>query len=875
MQSGLIDANPTTHQEKQSVDQPSNDCAQLLESYGLNYAETKHYLHVGDSSAQVSWIFYISIIRLQLTPALNKIIPLLLDQSLSFKIPKDKTTARKMLDGSFGLDHIGKIICIYPSIEQIQNTAKTLIDATTGFRGPAVPGTHYLGACVYTEHAEKHAHPQMNRSKKSGKAPSWPFNEVIPLQTPVSKPLWNYKYRPLQIIKPDFKGNVIRANYFKSPFNIRSCVIKEGIKNMWADEFGRDIVDRIKWQYELYQELAGYVPTPNIFDCFYEGGNIYLTMEYIKGLSFNDILTYVYDGGSWMQLPLPEKIKLTDYFIKILQVVDKLHTRNFVHRDITPANFIVDKNHNIHLIDMELTYSLKKQHPLPPFKQGTAGYMSIEQKRHLPPTIKEDIYALGALMIRTFCGISPMTLDTGHLNTLQTPLNSLTDNFELTALIVQCLSPDPEARPTITNIITFFHNYLAALQLSAPNDAHTKIRSQSSHSEMYDLTEVIQTGINGLQSHYCLSEAGFWLNLPLEPELPGIAPSLQQPHPSFFTGVAGILFVLARSYQQGFDLNFENYNKHVQYLEQQDTHETWDFAFGKPGMAVAIAEGIRSELIDIGHLSNLDNYFHNIELSNLALSTGIAGHGLALLSCKPFITESLYETQMNQIISRYLKTQLKNGSWPIFRDRPKIKGDTITGMLSGTAGIIYFLLQYARANKNDTVLRAIARGMEWLKINSIRRDNGYVWPVSVNSKSIDISFAHGSPGIIMTFIQAFDVLQDPDYKKVADKALYLIPEQRVSDDFTQYSGLAALGELSLDAYVVLNSEQWRARATWIAALLANTQICNPRKQGHWWINMNNELVRGLINGSAGILHFLLRAKDPFKTKHFLVPKSLI
>ena len=62
------------------------------------------------------------------------------------------------------------------------------------------------------------------------------------------------------------------------------------------------------------------------------------------------------------------------------------------------------------IIDMELSYSLTAAYPDPPFQLGTIGYMSPEQEAIATPTVKEDIFSLGAIMLQVWTGISPYKL---------------------------------------------------------------------------------------------------------------------------------------------------------------------------------------------------------------------------------------------------------------------------------------------------------------------------------------------------------------------------------------------------------------------------------------------------------------------------------
>ncbi len=74
-------------------------------------------------------------------------------------------------------------------------------------------------------------------------------------------------------------------------------------------------------------------------------------------------------------------------------------------------NFLVTDKNEIVLIDLELTYSMSDRYPEPPFKFGTEGFMSPEQRALESPTISEDVYSIGALMISFFTNLFPSKFD--------------------------------------------------------------------------------------------------------------------------------------------------------------------------------------------------------------------------------------------------------------------------------------------------------------------------------------------------------------------------------------------------------------------------------------------------------------------------------
>lgn len=107
----------------------------------------------------------------------------------------------------------------------------------------------------------------------------------------------------------------------------------------------------------------------------------FITMEYIDGPSLKDILT--------AQGPFPEN-QVLSILIDMCRALSFIHSRNIVHRDISPNNIVVTSGNVIKLMDFglaDLDRSDKR-------KKGTLPYMVPEIfNGHSGP--QSDIFVLG------------------------------------------------------------------------------------------------------------------------------------------------------------------------------------------------------------------------------------------------------------------------------------------------------------------------------------------------------------------------------------------------------------------------------------------------------------------------------------------------
>jgi serine/threonine protein kinase len=840
------------------------DCKSLLQNKGVEFLETNNHFFVGTILPKKGWILHLSIIESQFDDLISTVIPFLLETQVPFSVLKNERLAKLCLDGSFGFGQVGKIIAVYPvnDIEAVSLAAK-LISLTAELKGPAISTDILLKGIVYTLYSDYDANGDYSSSiPAKTKDVEWPYKEITPPIVPVQKKLWNYKYKPLSLIKDDLKGRVIMANYFKSLFTIKLCVIKEGIQNVWSDKWGRDIIDRLKWQHELYAELAGKVNIPNIFDFFYENENAYLVMEFIKGDSLDGKISSIYNGNSWQSLAVKDKLVLIEYLLNVITVMKQLHKLGYIHRDITPANFLIDKRDVLFLIDMELTYSLKHHKPNPPFRLGTPGYASPEQLEHQLPTVKEDIYALGALMLFMFTGISPVKFEKKNRRKLLDSLCFFSENYPLSALITSCLLDNSEERPCLDKIRDAINTFKQELSSSRQQKSGKTI-----HSKLYktDWNLLINEALKGLVTFGHLNRKNQWESLIKQDDIVhGYQPVERIVQAGFQTGVAGILYLLSRAQKMGYTIEpcRKAFEASSEFIRQAISNTEVDISpgvyDGLAGIGLVLHEGISAGLLAKDSYCQFLDQCYMAECSGLDLANGIAGQGISLLQSRNMVSASCWQPLLEKVVQRILSEQQKDGSWNVFRSKGK-HGDKVFGLAHGIAGLLYFLIEYDNVLKNVDVSNATKKGLSWLIRNFHKKGMDHVWNTTTKSKSIDKWGCNtGIPGIALIFIKAYESYNNPLYKKIAEDALYALPGQPIYNDFTYAYGLSGLGEVYLEADRVFKRSEWQARADWISNLFWYTFQRNTNGAGFWSVTTHPDPEPDLLTGSSGIIHFLMR-----------------
>jgi serine/threonine protein kinase len=865
----------------------SEGFAPLLESLGLRFTTAGHYWQVGSITQTQGWILHLSVIKSQLPALLRVVIPELATHNVPFKIVKDVENASNLLDGCLGYQNLGKLVCIYPGTDLLASQlAATLIALTNSYRGPRIPTDFHLGSIVYTRYGSfnpviaidvKNGQQKCIYNNKGDLVPDpynipfslpkgivWPFGSIRPFTTQEAGLLLNGKYYRLSTLKNDPKGSVIKAIYFKRPWRIASCVIKQAQYAMLADDASREMSDRLKWQSTLYKDLNEKIPMPKIIDFFEEQGSTYLAMEFIKGITLHSWLDRIYSERSWLDLPTSSRLKIVDRLIAIVRLIASIHDLDYVHRDITPENFMVDKHDRLYLIDLELAWSVRSQYPNPAFGVGTPGFISPEQMNGSVPTVKEDIYALGSLMLLFFTNLLPLKWKSRNPEMLRRSLPDFIDDEQICDLICDCIQPSPNKRPelsVLTNILEYFRKKLHVSSASAHGS--TVFRQLSPDA----IHSIINAALYGLTNPILLSKKGRWLsrteykNNQMLNEQVGL-----EVRPGWHTGVAGPLWLVARAKKAGYDISrcnavYEinwNYLRH-EYLSQPATVRPGLFS-GGAGIALAIVEGLSNSLIrfDGGIQDRLSALFL-ADPQDLSLAEGVAGQGLVLLRALPWLEKSTSEQALLVYIEKLLMSQTKQGYWKTASGAQEID------LYGGNTGIILFLLAYLQIYTNAQALFSLQKAIRWLLLSAVDR-YGLFKPNIIRSSADRI-------GAILCLIRSYRLFRDEKLKSVAENNLRLIAPRIVSSNFSLQSGLCAFGHLYVEANCVFESDEWFLRSSWIAKLLSLTFQESSQHFGYWITEQNTVITADLFQGTAGIIDFLLRYHSPNKISHPFWPNE--
>ena len=166
------------------------------------------------------------------------------------------------------------------------------------------------------------------------------------------------------------------------------------------DDYARDETFRRRFYREA--RIAQTVKHPNVVPVLDTGevdGLPYMAQRYIEGMSLDDKLKR--DGPLDVQTAVQV---CTD----VAAGLEALWAAGMVHRDVKPANILLDASGRGYITDFGLAKDTQGSLlTLPGQALGSMDYMAPEQIRGEPVTAATDIYALGCVMYECMCGRPP------------------------------------------------------------------------------------------------------------------------------------------------------------------------------------------------------------------------------------------------------------------------------------------------------------------------------------------------------------------------------------------------------------------------------------------------------------------------------------
>ena len=213
-------------------------------------------------------------------------------------------------------------------------------------------------------------------------------------------------------------------------------------------------------------KLAAALDHPNVIPIYEAGeheGQLYLAMRYVKGTDMRALL----DREGKLS---PERT--IEVLAQIAGALDAAHERGLVHRDVKPANVLLDEAGHPYLTDFGITKPAGGDSTDTGQVVGTLDYLAPEQIRGEEVDGRTDCYALACVLYECLAGAPPFRRRTeaetlwAHMQGEAPPLRG---RPELNRVLARALAKERDAR--YPSCGAFIAAASKALGLAAPGPA--------------------------------------------------------------------------------------------------------------------------------------------------------------------------------------------------------------------------------------------------------------------------------------------------------------------------------------------------------------------------------------------------------------------
>ncbi|MGE5691582.1 MAG: protein kinase domain-containing protein [Pseudomonadota bacterium] len=247
------------------------------------------------------------------------------------------------------------------------------------------------------------------------------------------------RYRDVALIGRGGMGEIFRA---RDEVLGRDVAVKLLAERYAGDE---DVRERFTREALTAARLSGDPSVVTIFDVGEHGGRPFIVMEHLAGGSLEDVLR--------REQPAPGRA--LGWIDEAARALDAAHAKGVVHRDVKPANLLLDRAGHVHVADFGIASAAGlDSFTRPGTILGTAGYLSPEQAAGERATAASDRYSLAVVAYELLSGRRPFARDNPTAEAaahVQEPVPSISDEHpdlprELDAVFERALAKDPRAR---------------------------------------------------------------------------------------------------------------------------------------------------------------------------------------------------------------------------------------------------------------------------------------------------------------------------------------------------------------------------------------------------------------------------------------------
>ncbi|MDJ0384209.1 class IV lanthionine synthetase LanL [Streptomyces sp. G-G2] len=824
------------------------------------------------------WKLHLSARPDELAAVTALVLPVLRRHVCHAKYAKDPETLRAINSGVGGPGVVGKAITVYPLPGTVAEIGAELVGVLRDREGPQVVSDRRIDprSPVYYRYGPFTGEYRTGRGGRlesvmtgpdgqlfdglavgAYRCPPWaedPFPTAAARTGPAGgrsvRGLGGGRYEITAGIVRTPQGNVYRALDRSSG---RTVVVKQARAFVSEDPTGTDSRDRLRNERGILAALAPVTGVPRGLDYFRHQPDEYLVMS---DCGDRDLRRDVQENGPYADARPPRSPDaLPELATRLLRIVDEIHGRGVVIRDLKPNNVVLDGAGLCHVID----FGISELNGVGP-RGATPGYSAPVLRATGPAAPADDYYALGATLCFAATGLDPVIVDTGtgtgagtgagtdaainRDRTLEGLAWALPGRAHggLRAAIGGLMSFDPAVRTSAA----------AGLRTGTPDPSPASRRlPRPLPRPRPRLDDVLLQEVIAHTAEYCVAEA----RRIADPELAARSPV---PTPiDVYGGSSGLgLELLHHTHRPGVP---EAVDALARWTADQSRNLSPGFYAGRAGVDLFLAEAGVAPAPAYPTQPALPTRAPDGGPPEADLIEGVAGIGVGRLLLARGAADGA-GADAHVAVAAECQRMLTSGRARLTPAGARTTGSAALdeGLAHGGAGVAYFLLEFGSATGDPEAVRAAEEACA--RLASVTPDIIAAARAPGATRRYG-SWCRGLAGIGTVLVRAADRLGEPAYLTLAQRSARtcatLAPRMPLVG---QCCGLSGVGDLMLDlagASSAAASEEFR-RAAETIALIILTRSGGPRSRPTFPDTGLTTPTATWATGSAGVLSFLRR-----------------
>lgn len=713
------------------------------------------------------WKIHVSAIPSNAEMILDQVSTYCHTNQITFKVILDPEVLARNLSKSGKRSSSGKFITIYPINEDdFVNTIIALGEKLKNYNGPYILSDKRYEDCKvlyyrygrmnikekrYINNKWRHVIEGPNKEvyiddpMPSYNQPSWIIDplEKCTGKNAIEGKFCNGKYTINDVIHMSNSGGVYLA---KEENTQQTVILKEARPSLALLKNGVDAIGLRKNEMEILKVLADCPAVPKLRDHFYEWEHFFISVDYIQGKTFHQIVTdpvFIDNKQSNPQLNLKLGVSI---FIEILKSLRSVHQCDVSIGDVSGYNVMITPTGQAKFIDFESATNKEMAFDGSYFME-TRGFRYHKLREDLANRFEVDIEGVGLLFLSffhntgCFYSVSP--------DNVKKILDGLLKDSIITKGIFEILE----------KMIFSAHHFQfdsAIQELSTQGMMlETKTNTFYTTADIRNSVKItLQKTYECLLNNACLDSSGRIFRF-----------VNQEKQLSLWRGSLGV-FLTIEKLENVLSLKSSKINELGDKLNRfinQTSIANPSYFDGNAGIALGTYKSKRLQSQHINKILITD-------VIELNLYEGICGIGLAYLHIYRFNKADNHLLEQASLIGKEVVKGLKN-----FKEKQFSVQEL--GFYNGLSGISYFLLELYEDTKNLVFFDAAYQVLEHCLNSTVTINDALYVPFSPKSSKYHIGF-FGNGGVALTLAKLI-------YLQPSEEHLFLL-QALIKPMYNQY-----------------------------------------------------------------------------------------